>query len=58
MTPPDHIPHKREDYDSGVSEAFNTSITSVYRSLAEYCKDPDDLKDVLIIVDGVTVKKI
>lgn len=58
MTPPDHIPHKREDYDSGVSEAFNTSISSVYRSLAEYCEDPDDLKDVLIIVDGVTVKKI
>ena len=58
LTPPDHIPHKREDYNFSVAGSCRTSIYSVYRSLAEYCEDPDDIEDVLIEIDGVTVKKI
>ncbi len=55
---PDHIPHKTEQDLPSSSASFSTSIYSVYRSLSEYCDDPDDLKDVLIEVDGVAVKKI
>ena len=58
LIPPDHIPHKRERDTVIPSISCSTSIYSVYRSLSEYCDDPDNIKDVLIQIDGVTVKKI
>ena len=58
LIPPDHIPHKRERDVPSTGASFSTYISAIYRSLYEYCDDPDNIGDVLIIADGVTVKKI
>ncbi len=58
LIPPDHIPHKREEDVPPSEGTFSTSIYSMYRSLYDYCDDPDNIKDVLIQIDGEVVKKV
>lgn len=58
ITVPDHITHENETYPETGEGKCNTVIYSCYRSLAEYCDDPDNIEDVLIKIDGEVVKRI
>ena len=58
IKPFDHIPHKSEQLTGYGIVNCKTAIYALYRSLYEYCDDPDNISDVLIKIDGEVVKKL